>query len=232
MFIMKDHQKIYLSGWNYNAARIITALVKVAENHGAIIKPCGKVAVIVDRTTCDKITEEKENLERYKSLLSDPSFHFCGCDSDEKQIDLIKKAICSTEEKIKELSKEKEKTFETSFLSYVTFKLDNILYYYQVDDNPFFPFYWYKTPIKEDKYSRDAMMDSDKKEWFFDCFFKSSCSEADIKEAANCIFNMLVSAPVSGIYRDRQKKRVENRYNSGFHYEVIERPERFEKVDF
>lgn len=232
MFIIKDYQKIYLCGWNYNAARIITELVKVAENHGATVKPCGKIAVVVDRTKCDKITEEEENLVRYKSLLSDPDFKFSGCDSELKKIAFIKKAIKATEEKIQELSKAAEKSFETSFLSYVTFKLDNMIYYYQVDDNPFFPFYWYKTPIKNGMYSRDAMSKEDKKEWFYDCFFKSECSDSDIVEAANLIFNMLVSAPVSEIWKDSEKRRVSNLYDGGYHYERITRPERLEKVDF
>lgn len=47
--------------------------------------------------------------------------------------------------------------------SYISFVLNDVYYYYQVDDNPFFPFYYIKTPIKNGKYSMDAALEETKK---------------------------------------------------------------------
>ena len=37
--ITKDGTRLYLTAWEYNAARIITELAKVIENHGGRVKP-------------------------------------------------------------------------------------------------------------------------------------------------------------------------------------------------
>jgi len=116
--------------------------------------------------------------------------------------------------------------------SYISFILDETHYYYQVDSNPFFEFYYNKTPIKNGKRSKDAGLEADKKEWLYDCFFMSNCGQPDIIEAANLIFNMLCNAPMSKIIRDGRKQRVPNTYNNGYHMEIVYRPERMETVDF
>lgn len=116
--------------------------------------------------------------------------------------------------------------------SYIAFVLDGFYYYYQVDSNAFFPFYFTKRPIINGKYSRDAYLDNDPKEWFFDCFFSKSCCDADVVEAANLVFNMLCNAAPSQIRRERKRQRVPNTYNSGYHYETVFEPERFARIDF
>lgn len=78
----------------------------------------------------------------------------------------------------------------------------------------------------------DACSDDLSKEWLHDCFFSFNCSKADIKEAANLIFNQLVTAPKSVIRIDYVKRRVPNYYNNGYHYEKIYNKERFEKINF
>ena len=79
---------------------------------------------------------------------------------------------------------------------------------------------------------RDAGLEADKKEWLFDCFFKSNCGKSDIIEAANLIFNMLCNAPMSKIIRGIHKQRVQNTYNDGWHFETVYQPERMGNVDF
>ena len=116
--------------------------------------------------------------------------------------------------------------------SYISFVLNETHYYYQVNDNPFFGFYYSKTPIKNGKLSRDAGLEEDKKEWLFDCFFGSNCEQQDIIEAANLILNMLCNAPMSKIIRDKRQQQVANTYNDGWHFEMVYAPERLEKVDF
>jgi hypothetical protein len=116
--------------------------------------------------------------------------------------------------------------------TYISFILDETYYYYQVNSNPFFEFHYQKTPIKDGKRSKDAVLEADNKEWLFDCFLNSNCGQPDIVEAANLIFNMLCNAPLSEIIRDSYKQRVPNTYNSGYHIERVYRPERLEKVNF
>ena len=116
--------------------------------------------------------------------------------------------------------------------SYISFVLNETYYYYQVNDNPFFEFYYNKTPIKKGKRSGDAGLEADKKEWLFDCFFKSGCPDEDITEAAYLIYNMLINAKNTPIIRDKTRKRVSNLYDGGYHYETIYAPERFSKIDF
>lgn len=129
-------------------------------------------------------------------------------------------------------AKEESEPITVTHTSYISFILDETYYYYQVDDNPFFEFYYQKTPIKNGKRSRDAGLELDKKEWLFDCFFGSNCSQQYIVEAANLLFNMLCNAPLSKLIRDKHKQRVANTYNDGWHYETVYAPERLEKVDF
>lgn len=131
-------------------------------------------------------------------------------------------------------SPEKRETTEivVTHTSYINFTLDGFYYYYQVDSNPFFPFYFVKSRIENGKYSRDAYLDNDPKKWFFDCFFSKTCCNADVTEAANLIYNMLCNAAPSKIHRERNRQRVPNTYNSGYHYETVYNPERFAEIDF
>lgn len=129
-------------------------------------------------------------------------------------------------------AKEEIEPIAVTHTSYITFVLDETYYYYQVDANPFFEFYYNKTPIKNGMRSRDAVLEADKKEWLYDCFFGSNCAQQDVIEAANLIFNMLCNAPLSKIIRDKHKQRVANTYDDGWHYETVYVPERLEKVDF
>ena len=176
--VIKDGTRLYLRSWEYNAARIITELARVIENHGGRVKPT-KTAIISDRS-----------------------------------------------------AEEESEPITVTHTTYISFILDDTYYYYQVNSNPFFEFYYNKTPIINGKRSKDAGLEADKKEWLYDCFLSSNCGQPDIVEAANLIFNMLCNAPVSEIIRDSYKQRVPNTYNSGYHMERVYKPERLEKVDF
>ena len=121
---------------------------------------------------------------------------------------------------------------KVTHLTYINFTIDGVYYSYSVDDNPFFPFYIYKTPIKDGKRSADAAGVEDKKEWLFDRFLKMNCSKSDIVEAANIIFNMLINSNNSPIIRNSRRQRVPNTYNNGYHYETIYNKERFVDIDF
>ena len=220
MIVTKENERLYLKPWSYNAARIMSELAKIVENNGGRYKPT-KAAIVSDRSHTEKIREYEEKLSLYKRVVS--AGH--GNEHTIAAIDYLEKEI----DRLKKINSEPIRVTHTTYISFI---LDGFYYYYQVDDNPFFGFLYSKTPIKNGKRSRDAALEKDKKEWLFDCFFNSGCPDADVREAANLIFNMLVNAKNSAVIRDSKKKRVSNTYNSGWHYETVYSPERLEEIDF
>lgn len=219
MIVIRDNERLYLHSWEYNAARIISRLAVIVENDGGRVKPCHP-AIISDRTREDARREYSEKLEHLEDL--ERNTH------NEKRAE----AIAEYRSRLDAIGTEDPDPITVTHTSYISFILNDTYYYYQVESNPFFEFYYQKTPIKDGKRSKDAYLTEDPKDWLFDCFLRMNCSEADIKEAAQLIYNMLLSAKNSGIHREGRRCRVSNTYNSGYHYETIYTPERFEKIDF
>lgn len=219
MIVFKENERLYPATWSYNAARITTALAAIVENAGGRVK-YGKAAIISNRSISGTIIEKSERLTKIKAINSES-----GKEARTRAVEILEKEI----EELKQIDNAPRRVTHTG---YITFILDDVYYYYQMDDNPFFDFYYKKTPIKNGQYSKDACSTVDKKEWFFDCFFSWNCSDSDIKEAAQLIFNMLCLAPFSRIIRDERRQRVSNRYDGGWHYERIYKPERLKKIDF
>lgn len=220
MIITKENERLYLSSWNYNCAQILSELAKIVTNNGGKVKPT-KTAIISNRSISEAIHENENRLEALENAVKD------GRGTEKTRI-----AIDTITAKLGELKNINNEPIKVTHLTYINFALDGVYYYYSTDDNPFFPFHICKTPIKDGKRSADAGAVEDGKEWLFDCFFNAGCSQSDIKEAANLIFNMLVKSKNSPIIRDSHRQRVQNTYNSGYHYETIYSPERFLKVDF
>ena len=219
MLVMKENERLYPATWEYNAACILTELAKIITNNGGKVKPL-HTAIISNRSITAAKQEYTEKIERFTELEK--------VNHNEKRATLIK----AYSEKLVELEKVDDTPVSVTHTSYISFVYNGFYFYYQVDSNPFFEFSYIKTPVNNGKYSQDAVLEEDKKEWLFNCFFSATCSKSDIKEAAKLIFNMLVSAKPSIIRRDYKKQRVSNLYNSGYHYETIYSPERFVKIDF
>lgn len=168
-------EKLHLTSWGYNAARILSALAVIVENNG------GEIQYSSYDKTYELTNRSAEIIEKYGAEANDP-------------------IICTHK-------------------SYIKFVYNNDYYYYQIEDNPFFDFYFSKYPISDGKYDANRYGIQDKKEWQFDCFFKCGCSDADITGAANFIFNMLVKSNYGALITER--KRVPNYYNNKYHYENI-----------
>lgn len=219
MIVTKENERLYPATWEYNAARITTELAKIVENHGGRVKH-GRAAVISNRTLSGAILEKEQRIAQLKALNAE----------NEKEIRTA--AIKTFEKEIEELKQINNDPRRVTHTGYIQFVFENNYYYFSTDSNPFFPFHYFKTPVINNQYSKDACCEEDKKEWLFDCFFTWDCNDAEIKEGANLIFNMLCNAPVSHIRRDETRRRVANTYNNGFHYETVYAPERFAKIDF
>lgn len=219
MFITRENERLYPATWEYNAACILTELAVIVTNNGGKVKPLKK-AIISNRTLDSAKREYREKVERFTEL------------EKTNHIEARAAAIKTYTEKLEKLESVSNEPITVTHTSYITFVHDGYKYYYEVSDNPFFEFHYNKVVVKNGKCSRDIYSDEDKKEWLYDCFFSATCSTADIKEAANMIFNMLVSAKPSEIYRERTRQRVANIYDGGYHYETVCKPERLETIDF
>ena len=118
------------------------------------------------------------------------------------------------------------------YTSYITFIFDGIAYYFQTEDNSFFPARYIKTPVRNGKYSKDACLEELKTVWLYDCVFSSNVPESDIKEIANILFNGLVKSPKTEIIRDWSYCVVPNTYDGGSHKEKVLKPERMAVIDW
>lgn len=219
MYISKDNERLYPKTWVYNSSRLLTQLAKIVTDNGGSVKP-HRTAIVSDRNHDEAIREYRERIARYTELEK--------VNHNPKREEAIKKYSAKLE-KLEAVNNDPIKVTHTTHISFV---LDGFFYYYQTDDNPFFPFYFFKTPVHNGKYSLDAVCTEDQKDWLYDCFMFCGCPDADIVEGANMIYNMLVNSGCTRISRNYQRKRVPNLYDGGYHYENVYEPERLGTVDF
>lgn len=118
--------------------------------------------------------------------------------------------------------------------SYINFTMNGVYYSYSLNDNPFFPFHYLKTPIdpKSETYSGDACLEESSKSWFTDPLIGFGCPDSEIESAAGAILSLLLAAPLSTIRHDTKRTRIPNTYDSGYHFENIPVKERRLKIDF
>lgn len=200
-------ETLYFTNWNYNAARILQRLEKLIYNNGGVIASTYEhsfdtLYTLHNRTLSGAIREQAERVQRLEELNRDAS---------------------KAREELETLQAIKCPPIETRFKNWIGFVLDNIYYYLSFDNNPFFPFHLQKIKVNNLSYTGDFYLEElNKKEWFFDCLFSFHCTDAEIKEITNLLFNELQAAPMSGEYIETTKKRVPNLYNSGYHYETVQ----------
>ena len=193
-----NENRRYLNNWHYNAALILTELETIVKNDGGSI--CSTFAtdrkqyLITNRTLSTAIREEQERLEKLERLLKTD----------------LKNETRKRLEKLEAIKNDPIITYYSDYL-YISFALDGNYYYYSMDRNPFFDFYFAKVKIEpENKINRKYYCSNDKKEWFFDCFYSFTCSDSDRREAANLIFNMLITSNYSQTYRTKNRNSHTN----------------------
>ena len=67
MIVTQENQRLYPATWEYNAARIITELAKIVEDHGGRVK-YGHAALISNRSISGAIFEKEQRAEKLKEL--------------------------------------------------------------------------------------------------------------------------------------------------------------------
>lgn len=218
---MRETKKYYAKTSEYNIARILSELAKIIENNNGeiIYTKYSYNYSITNRTINNEILEKKYKIERIEEAQKNPN------NDNEKRAEARAKFIEALKRDIEELETkhgdEANTPINCTHLHYIRFVYDGYYYEYDTDENPFFNFYITKAPIIDgEKYdaNRYSIID-DKKTWLYDVFFKYGAPEADIKEAANLLFNELVKAPAGEL--EKERRRIPNTYDNRYHYETI-----------
>lgn len=215
-----EYKRLYLRSWDYNAALLMNELERIVIANGGKVKPAIRKAVISNRNLDDAIEDYKQKLEKYTELEK--------VDPKPIRADAIKSLVAA----LQELETIDNRPREVTRLTYINFVLGDYVYYYQVDNNPFFEFYFHKIKVVDGSFSKSVYLDEDNKSWMKDCFLSYACSKDEIKKAASNIFNMLLSAKPSRTYFKTEKIKVKNTYDDGFHYENVPKLGRMEKIDY
>lgn len=220
MIVTKDNQRLYATSWQLNSARILTRLAQLVTAQGGKVKPLHSV-VLSDRNLEDACTATQRRLEYWNKL----TFTY---DPDERQT-IVSKLQCELDH----FRAIPNTPITVTHTSYISFVMNGFYYSFSLDDNPFFPFYYLKTPIENGTYSGDACLEDDPKSWLNDdSFIRFGCPQSEIESAAQAILALLLAAPLSTLRHDTQRTRIPNTYDSGSHFENIPVKERRLKIDF
>lgn len=111
-------------------------------------------------------------------------------------------------------------TQQVNNLTYISFILDGIYYYYQIDTNPFFEFYYHKAPITGDTYNC-TYLEEDSKKWCYGDIY-SDLTQEDINQRAKMLYDFLTTAKNSKVYKERKRT-----YNRSWTYVT-----KTQKIDF
>lgn len=220
MIVLKDNQRLYATSWQYNSARILTRLAQLITAQGGKVKPLHP-AVLSDRNLEEACTATQRRIE--SSYNAGPTSH-----PKERETQIF-----NLQKELARFQAIPNAPITVTHTSYISFAMNGLYYSYQLDDNPFFPFYYMKTPIENGTYSGDACLANEPKPWLNDnSFIRYGCSDSEIETAAQAILALLLAAPLSTLRHDTKRTRIPNIYDSGSHYENIPVKERRIKIDF
>lgn len=220
MIVMKDNERLYATSWQYNSARILTRLAQLVTAQGGKVKPLHP-AVLSDHNLEDDI----QDIEARIRTLTERE--------NESHSDAQTLALQTCLSSLDRLRAIPNTPITVTHTSYISFAMNGLYYSYQLDSNPFLPFYYLKTPIENGTYSSDACLANEPKPWLNDnSFIRYGCSDSEIETAAQAILSLLLAAPQSTFRHDTKRTRVPNIYDSGYHFENVPVKERRLKIDF
>lgn len=219
MIVTKENERLYATSWQYNSARILTRLAQLVTAQGGKVKPLHP-AILSDRNLEDDI----QDIEARIRTLTERE--------NESHSDAQTLALQTCLSRLDRLRAIPNTPITVTHTSYISFAMNGLYYSYQLDSNPFFPFYYLKTPIENGTYSGDACLEDDPKSWFTDPLVGFGCPQSEIETAAQAILALLLAAPLSAIRHDTQRTRIPNTYDSGYHFENVPVKERRLKIDF
>lgn len=220
MITIYDNERLYATTWQYNSARILTRLAQLVAAKGGKVKPLHP-AILTDRNLEDDIRDLETRI------------HDLTEQENESHSASRTLALQTCLDRLDRLQAIPNASITVTHTSYISFAMNDIYYSYQLDSNPFFPFYYLKTPIENGTYSGDACLEDDPKAWMQnDSLIRFGCPQSEIESAAQAILALLLAAPLSTIRHDTQRTRIPNTYDSGYHFENVPVKERRLKIDF
>lgn len=211
-----------LKSYDYNRYRVMSELAKIVLANGGRVRPCKKVTV-ANRTISETLKEKQSLLQCWKSVIADST--------DTEEILRGIAVIDRTQKEIEKVSAVDNSPIELTHTTHISFVLDDTFYYYQTNDNPFFKFYYIKTPIRNGEYSKDACSENTSKSWVNKNLWSVFYTQEECVSAAKEIFDELVNADCSYIKKDLVYLNVPNVYNDGWHKEKVYK-ERKGNIDF
>lgn len=219
-YIHKEGENIYLSAWEYNAALIFARVREIITENGGRVKPV-KAATIHAGSYYDAIRENNMKIERLEQATG------------EKNAEKRAAVIAALKKENAQLENEKPAPVVAPCAAYISAIIGGEYISMQFDSNPFFPFYYIKTPVTGGTYSGDACLEDLPHELFdLDNMWHRGATAAQREQAAQNIYAWIISAPRSVVRRDSHRRRVSNTYNNGYHYETIFEKERRSAIDF
>lgn len=217
MIVIKENERHHATSWQYNSARILTHLAQLITAQGGKVKPL-PLAILSDRNLEEICTATQRRIE------SASTFH----------PKVREPLIFNLQKELALFQSIPNAPITVTHTSYINFTMNGVYYSYSLDNNPFFPFHYLKTPIdpKSETYSGDACVEESSKSWFTDPLIGFGCPDSEIESAAGAILSLLLAAPLSAIRHDIKRTRIPNTYDSGYHFENIPVKERLLKIDF
>lgn len=224
MFVSRENERLYLTSWEYNAARVLCRLASIVTDNGGqmIVRSYDRAALVSDRTLTACVKDAADKVERIRLSLE------MHADNDDGKNEDRRAVLAERLAKLEHYQSIDNTPIRCPWLSYIHFVLDGVYYSLSLDDNFLFPFHYQKIKLDTDNtYRGDFYAEQFSKEWLFDSLLRCGCSEDDIKEAANMIYNSLCNGKFSGrCPADSERRRVPNVYDGGYHYETIIKPGR------
>ena len=163
MIILHNNERLYLRPWKYNSCRILSKLAEKVESDGGKVKPT-KTAIISRQGLQQSIMDVEYKIARLDEIVKRDGT------TDERAA-----AINKFVDELDRLKNIDDTPITVTHTTYISFVLDGFYYYFQTDSNPFFDFYYIKTKVTDGKYSKDASIEQDKKEWLYDDLFRQNC---------------------------------------------------------
>lgn len=196
-------EELYLKKYDFNKAIFIDELNKIIKKNGGVF--------VKDWNGSEyPIGLEIEPKKIYNRYITEGCFDF----EEETAKKLEGKNIPS-------------EIITNSDLSYTSFILNDIYYYLQIDENPFFDDYIIKKPVEKienKKYSfisyKNYYMEKVTKD-LKDIYWKlyNYLTVKQIRNLAKKAFELIKAARLSNIVTER--KKIQNYYNNRYHYENI-----------
>lgn len=223
MYVSRENERLYLTSWEYNAARVLSRLEKVVSDNGGsvIVRDYNRYALISDRTLTACVKDAAEKVDRIRLSLE------MYADNDDGKNEGRRAVLAESLAKLEHYHSIDNTPIRCRWFTYISFVLDGVYYAINLDDNPFFPFTYQKIRLDSDNcYRGDYYAEELHKSWLFSSLYRCGCSEDDIKEAACMLYNSLLNGKFSGEHVEKERRRVANVYDGGYHYETIIKPGR------